>query len=198
MSYNHINKLAILIPTIVGREEYLNRLLAILEPQVEKYKDEVVIFIDKDDKQMTIGQKRNRLTEWAVANGCTHRAFIDDDDIVSHDYIELNIVGVRLNYDVNSLTGLYYENDRYDRPFVHDIKYKEAKTNNQLMIYERFPNHLNVTKLSLIKDYKYELKNFGEDMEHAERISNDGVLKTQYTINKPVYNYYFRTKVNGI
>jgi uncharacterized protein YutD len=196
MSLNNINKLAILIPTIVGREEYLNRLLAILNPQVEKYKDEVIIFIDKDDKQMTIGQKRNRLTEWAVSNGCTHRAFIDDDDIVTDDYIELNIVGVRLDYDVNSLTGIYYENGKYDRYFVHDIKYKEAKTNS--LFYERFPNHLNVTKLSLIKDYKYEHKNFGEDMEHAERISKDGVLKNQYTIEKPVYSYFFRTKTNGI
>ena len=198
MENNKFNKLAILIPTIVGREEYLERLLSILNPQLHEFKNEVQLFVLSDNREKTIGEKRNILTQMAIEAGCSHRAFIDDDDTVTDDYLELNMPGVYGDYDCNSLTGLYYHNGHYDRPFVHDLKYKRAETNNDLMIYERFPNHLNVTKLSLIKDYKYEHKNFGEDMEHAERISNDGVLKTQYTIEKPIYNYYFRTKPNGI
>ena len=196
---NSINKLAILIPTIDGREHFLERLLNILNPQVEKYGNEVMVIIGRDmplEQKKTIGEKRNWLMDLANVNGCTHRAFVDDDDTVTDDYLDLNMPGVRLDYDVNSLTGKYYSNGIYDRQFVHDIKYKVARTNMEF--YERFPNHLNVTKISLIKDYKYHHKNFGEDMELAERVSNDGVLKRQYTIEKPFYNYYFRTKQNGI
>lgn len=193
---NNTNKLAILIPTIIGREHFLDNLLSILEPQVEKYSGEVRIFTQIDNREKTIGEKRNDLMEWAFLNGFTHRAFIDDDDTITEDYLDLNMPGVRGDYDVNSLVGKYYSNGIYDRLFVHDIKYKVARTNSEF--YERFPNHLNVTKISLIKDYKYHHKNFGEDMELAERISNDGVLKRQYIVDKPVYNYFFRTKQNGI
>lgn len=193
---NNKNKLAILIPTIVGREHFLSNLLSILEPQVEKYKNEVRIFTLKDNGGATIGEKRNDLMGFAISTGFTHRAFIDDDDTVTDDYLDLNMPGVRGDYDVNSLIGNYYSNGIYDRQFVHDIKYKVARTNMEF--YERFPNHLNVTKIALIKDYKYHHKSFGEDMELAERVSNDGVLKRQYNVDKPVYNYFFRTKQNGI
>lgn len=194
-----MNKLAILILTIPERDKFLSRLLSILFPQIEKYKDEVSVFVLSDlvgEEKKTIGEKRNILMGMAIVNNCTHRAFIDDDDTVSDDYLDLNMPGVRGDYDCNSLVGNYYENGVFNKKFIHDIKYKEAKTNHEF--FERFPNHLNVTKIALIKDYKYQHTNFGEDMEHAERVSNDGILKNQYLIEKPFYNYLFRTKKDGI
>lgn len=193
-----MSKLAILIPTIVGREQYLQRLLDILNPQIDQFKGDVQLFILSDNREKTIGEKRNMLTQMAVDAGCTHRAFIDDDDIVSNDYLEKVMPGVYGDYDVCSLTGMYFENGRQIMPFVHELKYKVARTNEQEQFFERFPNHLNATKLSLIKDIKYDLKSFGEDMAAAEVISNLGLLKTEYKVEGIIYYYYFRSKSNGI
>jgi hypothetical protein len=204
MSNDTRNKLAILIPTIEGREHFLEKLYSKLQEQIMRLEnpDDVLVIIDKDQGHMngglTIGAKRNKLMQAAIVMECTHRAFIDDDDDITDDYIELNMPGVYGDYDCNSLIGRYYENGKYDRLFIHDLKYKEAYTDQEKNVYIRFPNHLNVTKIDLIREFIYHEKNFGEDMELAERVSNAGVLKTQYQIGRLTYHYYFRSKPNGI
>lgn len=202
------NKLAILIPTIVGRELYLERVLDILKKQTKTWEvlekwiigtDFGWILIESDNKELTIGAKRNKLTMWALALGATHRAFIDDDDTVSYDYIELNMPGVLGDYDCNSLVGIYTVNgvkDPKKHVFIHSLKYDHAW--EDATFYYRPPNHLNVIKLQLIKDFKFNDSNFGEDMANAMDIHNAKVLKTEYSIDKPFYNYLFRTKHNGI
>jgi hypothetical protein len=192
-------KLGILIPTIVGREHYLERLLSILNPQIDKYKNDVQLFILSDNKEKSIGEKRNILTQMAIDSGCTHRAFIDDDDTVTDDYLDLNMPGVHGDYDCNSLVGIYTVNgvkDHKKHIFIHSLKYTYWFEDDEY--YYRNPNHLNVIKLDLIKDIAFEHKNFGEDGCFSEDIHKAGVLKKEYEITKPFYNYLFRTKHNGI
>lgn len=192
-------KLAILIPTIVGREHFLSRLLSILKPQIEKYNDDIELIVEGDNRDMTIGAKRNLLTDKAVNCGATHRIFADDDDTVTDDYLDLNIPGVYGNYDCNSLVGIYSLNGNINpkkHVFIHSIKYSnwyEDDTN-----YFRNPNHLNCIKLDLIKDIRFPESNFGEDGVWSERLHSANVLKNEYEITKPFYNYLSRTKVNGI
>lgn len=193
------NRLAILIPTFIGREKYLERLMGILMPQIEKYKQDVRLFILGDNRENTTGWKRNKLTEMAVDAGCSHRSFIDDDDLISGDYLDLNMPGVYGDYDCNSLVGIYSVNGVINpnkHIFEHSLKYDhwfETET-----IYARNPNHLNTIKLSLIKDIKFPDKSWGEDGCWSELLHKSGMLKNEYSITKPFYNYLDRTKVNGI
>lgn len=192
------NSLAILIPTIVGREWYYNRLIDILYPQTREHKN-VKIFTLKDDKELSIGEKRNILTENAYKEGYSHRAFIDDDDTVTSDYLDLNMPGVLGDYDCNSLIGIYSVNGYIDPKkhiFIHSLDYSCWYEDDEK--YYRNPNHLNVVKIDLIKDVKFQHKNFGEDGCWSEDIQKLGCLKNEYRIDKPFYNYEFRTKVNGI
>ncbi len=197
-----MNKLAILIPTIEGREHFLERLLTILNPQIEKYSGEVfykVLGDEKNEPKKTIGEKRNLLLDEAILNGATHRAFIDDDDTVTNDYLDLNMPGVRGNYDCNSLVGIYSVNGVINPKkhiFIHSLKYSHWYEDETY--YYRNPNHLNVVKIDLIKDIKFQHKNFGEDGCWSEDIAKANVLKTEYEITEPFYNYLFRTKQNGI
>lgn len=193
------NKLAILIPTIVGREHYLERLLNVLLPQVDEFIGDVHVLIESDNREKTIGEKRNILTQRAIDEGFTHIAFIDDDDMVSENYLKLNMPGVYGDYDCNSLVGIYSVNGNIDRNkhiFLHDLKYTHWYEDSTH--YYRNPNHLNVIKLSCIKDVKFQEKNFGEDGCFSEDIARLGCLKTQYEIKEPFYYYQFRTKENGI
>lgn len=192
-------KLGILIPTIQGREEMLNRLLLILKPQIRKYGDDVKVIVLCDNREKTIGEKRNILTEMAVKDGCTHRAFIDDDDTISEDYLDLNMPGVYGDYDCNSLVGIYSVNGKIDPKkhiFLHSLKYTHWYEDDTY--FYRNPNHLNTVKLSLIKDIRFQEKNFGEDGCWSEDVAAAGVLKREYEITKPFYNYLFRTKHDGL
>lgn len=197
-----MNKLAILIPTMNGREHFLERLKEILKPQIQKYSQEAFCIIGPDmpdEPIKSIGEKRNWLTEMAILNGATHRAMIDDDDTVTDDYLDLNMPGVRGDYDCNSLVGIYSLNGVVNPAkhiFIHSLKYPHWYEDEQY--YYRNPNHLNVIKLNLIKDIKFQPKNFGEDGCWSEDLAKANVLKTEYKIDKPFYNYLSRTKVNGI
>lgn len=192
-------KLGILIPTITPRLAFLKRLLEILDPQIEKYKEDVELFIEEDIRQKTIGEKRNILTQRAIDAGCTHRAFIDDDDTVTDDYLDLNMPGVYGDYDCNSLVGIYSLNGEINpnkHIFLHSLKYTHWYEDDKH--YYRNPNHLNVVKLDRIKDLRFQEKNFGEDGCWSEDLAKAGTLKHEYTITKPFYNYLSRTKVDGI
>lgn len=190
-----MQKLALLIPTLQGREHYLERLLDILRPQVNKYGNQAEIIILKDNREKTTGRKRNLLTEMAVMSRATHRAFIDDDDTISEDYMDLNMPGVALDFDCNSLVGIYSMNGVINpnkHIFIHSLKYTHWYEDHKF--YYRNPNHLNVIKLDLIKDIKFQDKTFGEDGCWSEDLFKANILKTEYKIDKPFYNYLCQTK----
>jgi hypothetical protein len=187
-------KLAILIPTIDGREPFLEAIRRELERQRQALPtpDDVVVLINKDDQTKTIGQKRNELMDAAVASGATHRAFIDDDDMISADYLAANLPGVHGGFDCNGLIGRYYVEGVYDRPFYHSLRYTHWWQDADG--YYRNPNHLNVVKVDLIKHLRFQDKSFGEDGCFSEEIAREGMLKTEYPISQVIYHYYSRSK----
>lgn len=192
-------RVCLLIPTIEGRETYLMRLIRSLRFQMKKYNGEVVALILKDNREMSIGAKRNKLMDWALMTKATHRAFIDDDDTVTPDYIDLNIEGARQGFDCNSLRGIYSVNGVVDprkHIFIHSLKYTHWYEDSQY--YYRNPNHLNWVKIDKVKHVRFVDQNFGEDGKWSEEIARQNLLQSEYHIDKPFYNYLFRTKVNGI
>lgn len=197
--------LAILIPTIVGREHFYERLMAILNPQVEKYNGEVEIITLKDNREESIGSKRNTLMDMAIRSGAIYRMMADDDDTTSNTYVDLNMKGIYGNFDCNSLVGVYSLNGIVNQNkcfFYHSIKYNERSIASGVWDdetgYFRPPNHLSCTKISLIESVRYNNSSFGEDMTHAMEVAKLGVLKNEYEITEPFYNYLDRTKVNGL
>jgi hypothetical protein len=187
-------KLAVLIPTIDGRETFLDAIWNELGRQRAALPrpDDVIIVVNKDDQTKTIGQKRNELMDAAIEAGATHLAFVDDDDGVSPDYLSLNLPGVYGDFDCNSLTGRYYVNGVYDRPFYHSLRHTHWWHDDAG--YYRNPNHLNVVKTDLIKHLRFEEKSFGEDHSFSNDVARDGLLKTEYFIDQTIYHYYSRTK----
>ena len=187
-------KLAILILTIEGREQFFEVIRGDLERQRRALAmpDDVVVLVNKDDQTKTIGQKRNELMDAAVASGATHRAFIDDDDMISSDYLEANLPGVNGGFDCNALVGRYYVNGAFDRPFYHSLRY--TRWWHDAAGYYRNPNHLNVVKIDLIKHVRFQEKSFLEDACFSEEIARQGLLKTEFPISQVTYHYYARSK----
>jgi hypothetical protein len=189
--------LSILVPTINGREIFLQALKDKLYPQIEALEnpDEVQIVICKDRKgDHTTGWKRN----WLIDN-CkgAYVSMVDDDDQVSDDYVQLCLNAAKSGKPCASLIGLYYFEGKYSKPFIHSIKYDHAfeDANN----YYRGILHLNVIKKSILTEHNIRYNNIseGEDGRYMEDLIKTGALTDEYVIDKPIYYYYDRRKGAG-
>lgn len=184
-------KISLLIPTIVGREKEYDLLLSVLSSQYNG--DEVEIVTEKDNRELTIGAKRNKLLSFATGQ---YVSFIDDDDMVSNNYIEWLLKAVESGCDCASLKGIITFDGEKPAAFEHSLKYKEWKTNDgdEEIKYERYPNHLNLIKASIAKQFKFPEKNHGEDADWSKLLHESGLLKTEFYISDFIYHYNYIIK----
>jgi len=182
-------KLSILICSLESRRDYLNRLLASLLHQ----SNGIDIIVDCDNGEKTIGQKRNNLLKNAIGE---YVCFIDDDDLVSYNYVSYILAGIEQGVDCCSLKGVITEDGSNPLIFEHSIKYNSYKTNpdSYPIRYERFPNHLNCIRSGIAKQFKFPEKNHGEDTDWATQIHKSGLLEREYYIEEPIYFYEYRSK----
>ena len=186
-------KLSILICTIPSRKDFLKRLLGVLDIQ---RRPDIEIIIS-DSPVYTIGYKRNWLKDQAKG---VYLQFIDDDDLVAPNYIDLQMVGINKGVDCCSLRGIITEDGLNPQIFEHSIKYGIYKTITDSLPgevrYERYPNHLNCIKSSIAKQFAFPEKNHGEDTDWATMIHQSGLIKTEHYILEVIYYYLYRSKKN--
>lgn len=176
-------KLSILIPTISKRSSMLSVLLDELSRQKGHYEIEVIL--DRTEGVAT-GIKRNTLLKEATGE---YVCFIDDDDAVSHRYLELIFAGIASNPDCLSLVGEMTTNGSNPHRFIHSLKYNSYFEKDG--VYYRPPNHLNVIRTDIAKRFEFPAKTFGEDTDWAMQICNARVLKTQVEIDEVLYYYKY-------
>jgi glycosyltransferase involved in cell wall biosynthesis len=185
-------KWSILIPSLFEREHLLNRLLNALHQQIHECKAEgVEIVIRTDNRELSIGAKRNQLIEMAKGE---YFCFFDDDDLPENNYIKLILEAIEQNPDVIPING--YMTIRGENPIGWEmgLEYERKTITNhlgQVQGYEAPPNHLAVFKRSLVKNYLFQDISWGEDSEWADRLKNNNVLKTQIRIKEKIYHYVF-------
>jgi len=96
-------KLSILIPTLSGRTEQCLSLVDRLLDQIEKNSYPVEVVTLYDEGQKSIGTKRNELIQMAKGE---YVCFVDDDDDITSNYIELLMEGINKGVDCCSLRGV--------------------------------------------------------------------------------------------
>ena len=177
-------KLSILICTLEKRKSMLDSLLKELEKQITgKEGIEVLISHEEDLK---VGEKRNSLLDRAKGK---YSMFIDDDDKICSNYIDLILEAIKKGPDCCSLKGIITTNGSDARTFIHSIRYDSYFEKDG--IYYRPPNHLNVIKTSIAKKFKFPEKNFGEDTDWAMQICRSKMLKKEVWIDPILYYYKF-------
>ena len=178
--------LSILILTLDERKEQLDRLMAILEPQLV---DGVEIVIESDNRENPIGKKRNNALAKATGR---YIAFIDDDDRVADDYVN-TLMGILVSTDVDccSLIGEITIDGGPTERFIHSLKYNawsEKVLPNGRKEYYRPPNHLNVVRREIATFVGFDDKSsFGEDHDYSMRVKKH--LNVESTIDKVMYYY---------
>ncbi len=183
---------SILICTIEEREESYEKLCTKLKNQIDKLglKDHIEILSCKDKKnEHSIGHKRNKLIE--ESNG-KYVQFIDDDDDIHDNFIQMIHEKLQQHPDCVSLTGIITTNGTNAKTFIHSLAYNKYFEHNNT--YFRPPNHLNPIKRSVAVQFNFPEKNFGEDTDWAMAIARSGLLKTEEVINTPYYFYLYEDK----
>lgn len=181
--------LSILIPTVPGREPKLTVLLANLDAQVAKRKN-VELLVLRDNRAMTIGEKRNKMLAMARGDYCV---FVDDDDAVSSNYVDCLCDALsRDRPDVLCFTvsvrGYGPEKPcRYHPDFRHETRPTE---------YLRKPNHLMAWRRELAMSVPFPAVVLGEDTAWAEAIAAKAEKVT--TLPQTLYVYQFDPSDNSM
>jgi glycosyltransferase involved in cell wall biosynthesis len=144
-----------------------------------------------DNGEMTIGEKRNRLLSMSTGE---YVAFIDDDDAISPDYIQLIINAIEDTkpdcIGIKGMMSVIHNNVvKSRRFFYHTIENNTYYESNRG--YERPPNHLNPIKRDIAIKYEFKDISMGEDTDWAMQICNNVELKTEKYIDKTIYFYNF-------
>lgn len=183
--------LSICIATMPKRRAMLDRLVAEIyrqrddvRPLNSDFRRCVEVVVDAEDG--TIGEKRQRLLE--RSNG-RFVAFVDDDDMISHDYV-WRIVGALQDsptVDCVAINGLMTTAGSRGERFVHALGYEWGERDG---VHYRSPNHLSPVRRDLALAAGFPAQNHGED--HAYSVKLQPLLKNQATIGSdPVYYYFF-------
>lgn len=177
-------ELSILVCTVTNR---VNNFLPIIIKKLEKQAEgkEVEILYLGDNRKRSIGTKRNDLLLLSTGK---YACFVDDDDDISDDYIDMILQAIKDNPDVIVFKALYTDKK-------HDIQ-KEVKYSCEYQVdgedkdyFYRLPNHLMVFKHEILQNIWFKEINFGEDFDFAKQIKP--YCRKQASITKVLYYYNY-------
>lgn len=172
--------LSILICSLESREDSRNRLLESLRRQ-DLSKVEVLVEVDKGST--TIGAKRNLLLRRSAGK---YICFVDDDDMVTADYVSKILEAVVTGPDCCGMEGMLISEDRGTaKRFIHTLQC--TKWYEKDGVYYRCPNHLSPIKRELALSVGFPEKNVSEDFDYSMKLV--GKIKTEVMISGTIYIY---------
>lgn len=180
----------ILICTLPSRKALFNTLVSKLQGQIvaNGLEDKVGILHFLDNKENTVGRKRNELLHRSNAE---YTCFVDDDDDVSDWYVERIYAGILTNPDCVSLTGIFTRRGLKPQTFIHSLDYTEYFEKEQ--VFYRPPNHLNPIRRSIATKIAFPELNHGEDTNWALSMCKQQLIQSEYKIEEPYYFYRFNS-----
>lgn len=180
-----MTKLSILIPTVVGRESFYDKLNAELERQKAGL-DCIEIIGAKDNKEIPIGTKREGL--YFVASGL-YSVQLDDDDMIPPFYIERVLKAIELGTDCigyNESVVWNGVNMGISNISLRNRKWDENKHGYR---YVRTPFFKVPIKTEIARSVNFQPIRFGEDYEWSMRLYPN--LKTEVFIPETMYLYSY-------
>lgn len=176
-------KLSILIPTVIGRESMFDLLLQELKRQSDGKNVEIIVC--KDNKEISIGSKRQKLIEEAKGE---YIVFVDDDDWIAPDYVDQILANTG-----SDAIGFQIECtfDGKGKCLASASKrYKDWGENRDGFRYVRSIYHKTPVRRELALKAGFKDMRFGEDYDYSMRIM--ALIKSEACINKVMYYYRYK------
>lgn len=178
-----MSTLAILICNLPERAAKLQRLLSVLNPQIEAYKDQVYYSIHDGGRAMPTGTKRNQLINQTQSD---YFVFIDDDDLVSSQYVSLIMQAAEMDPDVITFNGWMTTNGANRRDWTIRLGSNYEEKNGK---YYRWPNHIVPMRRDAVRGVRFPDIWQQEDYQWSKKIRDLGLLKTEIHIDRELYWY---------
>lgn len=188
--------LAICVVTLVRRRPFFARLMRRLQPQVDAADGRVAVYALEDSGAESIGAKRQRMLESAGESGERWFCFIDDDDLVSVDYVPSILEALDKDPDVVGFRHLYYEDGKFKGRSMTSVRCKNWRTEMQpdgTALHFRTPNHLNPVRTPMALSIGYKPMQAGEDADYSDRLFKQYPNMREEFIDRVMYLYYYRT-----
>lgn len=182
-----MKSLQILIPTLPERHASYNALFIHLNNQIGERN--VSILPDARGRHISIGKKRDDMLKAATAD---YVSFIDDDDMVTHDYIPKIYDAIQSGCDVVGMRGYMTTNRQRPENWCISIRY-DWSDNKDGYRYVRYPNHLAPIKLEHARAAGFKDMGHGEDYDYSMRLKSLNILKEEYFIDEELYHYLYST-----
>ena len=175
----------ILIPTIPGRENKLQRLITNIHETRQAICPDIRIHISIlfDNREQSVGLKRQLLIENSKGK---YISFIDDDDDVTPAYFEDAADCIRGGYHVCRLRGQITP-----YTFTHSIDIPVTGMMAVDDVFVRPPNHLNIVMSDVAKFIKFANLKHGEDFDWSIRMSQAGFLTNEYQSDSSRIHYIY-------
>jgi hypothetical protein len=183
--------LTIAIPTIVTRKDKFNLLYEHINNQIKEYgfRKEVEIIYECDNKEMSIGAKRNKLYGRAKGDYCVQ---IDDDDWVPYYYVQKVMLALDSKPDcVGYMEHCTWEG-KNDTLVDHSMKYEDWGENKNGFRFVRTSGLKTPVKTSLCLQAQVPELRFAEDHLFSRKIKL--LTKTESYIPEVMYQYKYVTE----
>lgn len=182
--------LSICVLGVLNRLQFLNKFLSTLYKQTSTFNDVEVLFL-LDNKKSTIGTKRQQLLNQAKGEFIV---FIDDDDVISDNYVAKIRETCIDNLETDIITYLVSVSINNGPYKLCKYSLYNAKDYNTNTTYYRIPNHICVVKTDIAKSIGYKDISFGEDSDYAKRLLPK--LKRECSINEVLYMYNYNQQTS--
>lgn len=180
--------LSILICTTLERHRMFTELLAEFQRQAEG--QDVEVLFERDNKQMSVGVKRQKLLSRAKGK---YIVYFDDDDWPQEYYIKEIIQALAgvpdcLGYRIRMTT-----NGGQEQECCHSLRYSQWANDVDGFDYVRNVTHFNVVRRELALKVGFQDKRFGEDKIYSDALTR--LCKTEVFIDKVMFHYRYSNKV---
>jgi len=179
--------LSILICSLKSRKNTFDELMAILSPQIT---NEVEVLVDIDEGEKIVGQKRQDLLDKSIGE---YVCFIDDDDLISEDYVALILKALESKPDCCSIKGEWIDQFPIRQKWrpQHKVRYmiwgKDYVWNVSKDTYFIGANHITPIKSEIAKKCGFPIISNGEDQEYGKRVRR--LIKTETKVDSVIYKY---------
>jgi len=186
--------LTICIPSITSRNEQFIKLFNNLHNQIIDWKlsDKAHVIHEIDNKEISIGAKRQKMYECAKGKFCVQ---IDDDDSVAGDYVNQVVTAIEQNPDadfIGSYESCNVDGDKFltkhSNVFPDWCDYKVSMKKG-ICRYGRTP----FMKDPILTEHCLKIgvqdMRFAEDHDFARRLKVSGLIKNEVFIDDILYYY---------
>lgn len=181
--------LSILLATVQSRAALFSVLHREVLRQAEGKPVEVLVACD--NKEISIGRKRQNLLEQATGD---YVCYIDDDDWIAENYVDAILGALAAKPDCIGFLIECTTNGRNRQKAIASMRYKEWAEKRDGYAHCRSPYQKTPIRRELSLRAGFPDMRYGEDRVYSMAVTK--LVKTEVFINQIMYHYRFRTAEN--